>query len=73
MNRSARVLSAARWGLVPSWAEKPEMGLKMINARLETVTERPAYRRAFERYREAGADELVLHGSTPDQLGPLFK
>lgn len=26
----------------------------------------------FERYREAGADELVLHGSTPDQLGPLF-
>jgi 5,10-methylenetetrahydromethanopterin reductase len=26
----------------------------------------------FERYREAGADELVLHGSTPDQLGPLL-
>ncbi|WP_166903582.1 TIGR03857 family LLM class F420-dependent oxidoreductase [Mycobacterium sp. DL440] len=26
----------------------------------------------FESYREAGADELVLHGSTPDQLGPLF-
>nr|WP_238956001.1 TIGR03857 family LLM class F420-dependent oxidoreductase [Mycobacterium intracellulare] len=26
----------------------------------------------FDRYREAGADELVLHGSTPDQLGPLF-
>jgi probable F420-dependent oxidoreductase len=27
---------------------------------------------AFERYRDMGADELVLHGSTPDQLGPLF-
>jgi hypothetical protein len=27
---------------------------------------------AFERYRQAGADELVLHGSAPDQLGPLF-
>ena len=26
----------------------------------------------FEKYRDAGADELVLHGSTPDQLGPLF-
>jgi 5,10-methylenetetrahydromethanopterin reductase len=26
----------------------------------------------FQRYREAGADELVLHGSTPDRLGPLF-
>jgi putative SOS response-associated peptidase YedK len=40
-----------RWGLVPSWAKSPDTGLKMINARLESVTERPAYRRAFERYR----------------------
>jgi putative SOS response-associated peptidase YedK len=40
-----------RWGLVPSWAKNPDTGLKMINARLETITERPAYRRAFERYR----------------------
>jgi putative SOS response-associated peptidase YedK len=40
-----------RWGLVPSWAKQPETGLKMINARVETVAERPAYRRAFERYR----------------------
>ncbi|MFZ0091149.1 MAG: SOS response-associated peptidase [Solirubrobacteraceae bacterium] len=40
-----------RWGLVPSWSESPDTGLKMINARLETVAERPAFRRAFERYR----------------------
>lgn len=40
-----------RWGLVPSWAGRPDTGLKMINARIETVAERPAYRRAFERYR----------------------
>jgi putative SOS response-associated peptidase YedK len=40
-----------RWGLVPSWARQPDTGLKMINARVETVGERPAYRRAFERYR----------------------
>jgi putative SOS response-associated peptidase YedK len=40
-----------RWGLVPSWAKSPETGLKMINARVETVAERPAYRRAFERFR----------------------
>jgi len=40
-----------RWGLVPSWAKSPNTGLKMINARLETVSERPAYRRAFERFR----------------------
>jgi putative SOS response-associated peptidase YedK len=40
-----------RWGLVPSWAESPQTGLKMINARVETVAEKPAYRRAFERFR----------------------
>jgi putative SOS response-associated peptidase YedK len=40
-----------RWGLVPSWADSPATGLKMINARVETVAERPAFRRAFERFR----------------------
>ena len=40
-----------RWGLVPSWAKEPDTGLKMINARVETVAERPAFKRAFERYR----------------------
>lgn len=40
-----------RWGLVPSWAKAPDTGLKMINARVETVADRPAYRRAFERWR----------------------
>jgi putative SOS response-associated peptidase YedK len=40
-----------RWGLVPSWAESPKTGLKMINARVETVAQRPAYRLAYERFR----------------------
>jgi putative SOS response-associated peptidase YedK len=40
-----------RWGLVPSWAKRADTGLKMINARVETAPERPAFRRAFERYR----------------------
>ncbi len=40
-----------RWGLVPTWAKRPDTGLKMINARLETVAQRPAFRRAFQRYR----------------------
>jgi putative SOS response-associated peptidase YedK len=40
-----------RWGLVPAWAKTPATGLKMINARVETVAQRPAFKRAFERYR----------------------
>jgi putative SOS response-associated peptidase YedK len=40
-----------RWGLVPSWAKQPDIGLNLINARVETAAERPAFRRAFERYR----------------------
>src|ERR1700744_704883 len=40
-----------RWGLVPSWAKSPDTGLKMINARLETAREKPAFRRSFERFR----------------------
>lgn len=36
-----------RWGLVPHWAESPKAGYRMINARAETVAERPAFREAF--------------------------
>jgi putative SOS response-associated peptidase YedK len=46
-----RVLSLLRWGLVPSWAKSPSVGDRQINARAESVTERPSYRRAFERRR----------------------
>ena len=42
-----RRLDVARWGLVPSWAKDPSIGNRMINARAETVAEKPAYRRAL--------------------------
>ncbi|MGB8276069.1 MAG: SOS response-associated peptidase [Alphaproteobacteria bacterium] len=37
----------ARWGLVPSWSEGPESGYSLINARAETVADKPAFRGAF--------------------------
>ncbi|RLU99313.1 hypothetical protein CTZ27_15345 [Streptomyces griseocarneus] len=43
-----RQLRSLRWGLVPSWAKTPEGAAKMINARAETVHEKPSFRRAFE-------------------------
>ncbi|WP_327292918.1 SOS response-associated peptidase [Streptomyces sp. NBC_01198] len=46
-----RQLRALRWGLVPSWAKSLDIGAKMINARVETVHEKPAYRRAFAKRR----------------------
>ena len=42
-----RQLRVLRWGLVPSWAKDPSIGNRMINARMETVAEKPAYRKAF--------------------------
>ncbi|WP_042377393.1 SOS response-associated peptidase [Streptacidiphilus melanogenes] len=46
-----RELRPLRWGLVPSWAKDLSVGARMINARLETVHEKPAYRRAFAKRR----------------------
>jgi putative SOS response-associated peptidase YedK len=45
------VLDMYRWGLIPFWAKDAGIGNRMINARAETVREKPAFRRAFERRR----------------------
>ena len=47
-NREAALM---RWGLIPSWAKDKSIGYKMINARAETVAERPSYRTALQRRR----------------------
>lgn len=46
-----RELVMLRWGLVPFWASDPSIGNKMINARAETVAEKPAYRAAYRHRR----------------------
>ena len=40
-----------KWGLVPSWAKDPSVGHKLINARGETVDEKPSFRKAFKQQR----------------------
>jgi len=44
-------ITLAHWGLVPSWAKDPKIGARMINARSETVAEKPSFRAAFKRRR----------------------
>lgn len=46
-----RELVTLRWGLVPFWAKDPSIGNRMINARAETVAEKPSYRAAFRHRR----------------------
>jgi putative SOS response-associated peptidase YedK len=47
----ARTLDVAKWGLVPSWAKDPAIGSRMINARVETISDKPSFRTAFARRR----------------------
>ena len=49
--QGARELAFVRWGLVPRWAKDPSIGARMINARGETLKEKPAFRTAFRRHR----------------------
>jgi putative SOS response-associated peptidase YedK len=43
-----RELVTLRWGLIPSWADDPKIGYRMINARSETVATKPSFRSAFK-------------------------
>jgi putative SOS response-associated peptidase YedK len=46
-----RKLEMLHWGLIPFWADDPSIGNKMINARAETVAEKPSFRKAFRNHR----------------------
>jgi putative SOS response-associated peptidase YedK len=51
LDREERMLELMRWGLIPRWAKDESIGNKLINARAETVAEKPAFRDAFQKRR----------------------
>lgn len=62
-----------RWGLIPSWAKDPKIGQRLINARIETVHEKPSFRSAFQRRRcVVLADGFYEWRKTPDGKQPYF-
>lgn len=50
-NNGQNKLDIFTWGLVPSWAKDPSIGSRMINARAETLAEKPSFRTAYKRRR----------------------
>ncbi|MET7638374.1 SOS response-associated peptidase [Streptomyces sp. NPDC005438] len=68
--RPVRQLRVMRWGLVPGWAKSPEMGVKMINARAETVHEKSSYRRPFASRRCLLPADGYYEWVTPPQQVP---
>lgn len=68
-----RELSVVRWGLVPSWAKERKIGSKLFNARVESLTDKPAFRTAFERRRALipadGWYEWMVTGGTAGAAG----
>ena len=67
-DESPRTLSGARWGLVPSWAKDIAIGSKMINARAETLDEKPSFRTLLRRRRcLVLADSFYEWRKNPDE------
>ncbi len=68
-----RKLEMLKWGLIPSWADGPGIGNKMINARAETVSEKPSFRKAFKDRRcLILTDGFYEWQRTPDGKQPYY-
>lgn len=81
-HEGSRVLDACRWGLVPFWAKSADIGNKLLNARLESAAEKPAFKHAlakrrclipadgFYEWRRGGKQSQPMYVHRPD--GTLF-
>lgn len=68
-----RQLVTARWGLIPAWSKEPKKGPPLINARRETVTEKPSFRTAASKRRGIiVADGYYEWQKTPDGKIPTY-
>jgi putative SOS response-associated peptidase YedK len=65
-----RSLRLARWGLVPGWAKDPSVGARMINARVESLATKPAFRRALVARRCLVPAEGYYEWKKPDPSAP---
>jgi putative SOS response-associated peptidase YedK len=66
----SRRLVTLQWGLVPFWAKDPKSGARMINARIETAAEKPAFREAFVKRRCLLPADGYYEWYTPENAGP---
>lgn len=68
-----REITFLRWGLIPSWAKDTSAGARLINARSETVEEKPSFRQAFKQRRcIIPADGFYEWQRTGDKKQPFF-
>jgi putative SOS response-associated peptidase YedK len=68
-----REMTFFKWGLIPSWAKDTSMGARLINARAETVEEKPSFRQAFKQRRcIIPADGFYEWQRTGDKKQPFF-
>ena len=71
--QNAPEFAKLRWGLLPGWANDIRMAARMINARSETIHEKPAFRSAFQQRRcLILADGFYEWRATPDGKEPVY-
>jgi len=71
--QGARMVEPMRWGLVPSWSRDPEIGARLVNARAETIAEKPSFRTALKRRRcLIPADGFYEWTGSGKERNPMF-